>query len=93
MKISVTSRPWVKNDISGDVNAIVGVRVAPLLHTGSPEESDWLGAELVDGAIRIKIGAGDGGHPLPAATYRWWVEIDAPGELIREPTGLVEITP
>lgn len=93
METSVANRPWLKAEITGDIDAIQGVRVAFLLHAGKPVDADWHAAELVGGDVRILIGTGGGAHTLAPATYRMWVELDAPPELIREPAGIVSITP
>lgn len=102
MEVSVKSRPWIKATVGGDVDAIQAARLAFVTHDVSPDDGDWHDAEYVDAGVddngrpqvdvRLRVGPGGDISP-PAATYRMWVELDAPPELIRGPSGLVKITP
>jgi hypothetical protein len=96
VEMPVVDTEFVKAKITApaaSLAAITGVRAAFLLHDGSPTDTDWIDAELVDGAVRVLIGP-SGGRALPAATYRMWAEITAPTELVRRPCpGVVNITP
>lgn len=94
MEMSVTRTDFIKSDveaITAALNAVVSQRAAFLTDNGSPEEADWVDAELEDGALRCLVGP-DGGHPLPLGTYQMWGELVAPPITFRAPAGLVTIT-
>lgn len=94
MEMSVTRTDYIKSDVAATPAALAAVtttRAAFLTDNGSPISSDWIDAELVDGALRVYVGP-DGGHPLPLGTYQMWGELVAPPITFRAPAGLVTIT-
>lgn len=94
MEMSVTSTDFIKSDVAAigaALAAVVSQRAAFLTDNGSPLESDWVDAELVNGVLRVYVGP-DGGHPLPLGTYQMWGELVAPPIVFRAPAGLVTIT-
>jgi len=93
MEMSVTRTDYVKSDVAATaaaLGAVTSSRAAFLDDNGSPLESDWVEAELVDGVLRVYVGPD--GHPLPLGTYQMWGELVAPPITYRAAAGLVTIT-